>query len=359
VAERDSLREQITALDSSILALVARRMEVAREIGLTKAKDGADVRDASREEAVVKDFTRRAGALGLDEANATTIARALIQEAVRVQLEKGARYLEGRKVLIIGSGRMGAWTARFASNRGASVCVHDPRGTLDGYDNVPSLDDGIADADFVVLASPLGTAREDLRALLSARPSGVIFDVCSVKSHLKDMLRDAITEGFKITSVHPMFGPGAITPAGRNVLVCSCGSPDADAAARKLFEDAGAVVTDLAIDDHDRVIARALGAPHLCALVFGRAVSRSGLSQKELAAVEGPSFVTLRRLVAGISAESRRVYHDIQRLNPHTREAMEEIEQAIRELKEASLDDDPAGFARIMDDERDYFGGWS
>lgn len=346
-------------MDSSILSLIARRMEAAKEIGLTKMKDGAEVRDASREEAVVKDFTERARALGLDERMATTIATTIIEEAVRTQLEQDVRHLQGKKVVVIGAGRMGAWTARFASNRGAAVSVHDPRGTLDGYDNLQSPEQGAGDADFVIVASPLGTAKEDLRALFSAKPSGIVFDLCSVKSYLKDFLREGVANGFKVTSVHPMFGPGAITPRGKNVLVCSCGCKEADVAARQLFENEGAIVTEVPMDDHDRLIAHVLGAPHICALVFGRAVSKSGLSSKDLATAYGPSFATLCALAKGISNESRRVYHDIQKLNPHTAEAIRSIEQALDELRNASLDEDPAGFARIMDDERDFFGGWS
>ncbi len=346
-------------MDNSILSLIARRMEVAKEIGLTKVKDGAQVRDASREEAVVKDFTERARNLGLGEEMATIIADAIIEEAVRTQLEQDVEYLQGKKVVVIGAGRMGAWTARFASNRGAAVSVHDPRGTLDGYDNQRSPDQGAGDADLVIIASPLGTAKEDLRALLSAKPSGIIFDLCSVKSHLKDSLREGVANGFKVTSVHPMFGPGAVTPRGRNVLVCSCGCIEADAAARQLFENEGAIVTDVPMDDHDRLIAHVLGAPHMCALVFGRAVSKSGLSSKDLATARGPSFTTLCTLAKSISKESKRVYHDIQKLNPHTAEAIRSIEQALDELRSASLDEDPAGFAKIMDDERNFFGGWS
>lgn len=357
--ELDSLREEITQVDRSILSLIAKRMEVAKEIGLTKMKDGAQVRDASREETVMKDFKEMARTIGLDEKTATTIANAVIEEAVRTQLEQDVRHLQGKRVVVIGAGRMGAWTARFASNRGAAVSVYDPRGTLDGYDNLKSPEQGAGDADFVIIASPLGTAKEDLRTLFSAKPSGIIFDLCSVKSHLKDFLREEVTNGFKITSVHPMFGPGAITPRGRNVLVCSCGCEEADAAARQLFENEGAIVTDVPMDDHDRLIARVLGAPHMCALVFGRAASKSGLSSKDLATAHGPSFATLCTLAKSISEESRRVYHDIQKLNPHTAEAIRSIEQALDELRKASLDEDPAGFANIMDDERRFFGGWS
>ena len=283
----------------------------------------------------------------------------LIAEAVRVQQESFERGLKGKKALVIGSGRMGAWTARFLSNRGAEVSIYDPRGSLEGYPNLESVGKGSADADMIVLASPLGTAERDLRELLATDPSGTIFDLCSVKAYLKEVLLEAASNGFNVTSVHPMFGPGSANPEGRNVIVCSCGCPEADRLARELLEGAGASVVEIPLDEHDRLIARVLGAPHLCALLFGRAVSTSGMDRGDLSAVQGPSFLTLCRLVDGISDESRRVYHDIQRLNPHTAEMVALMERALVELKRASVEEDPARFSKIMDDEKDFFGGWS
>lgn len=237
--------------------------------------------------------------------------------------------------------------------------VHDPRKRLEGYDNIDTLEGHAEKADYIVIANPLGTAREDVNGLLAAKPSGVVFDLCSVKSHLKDLLVDAASKGFRITSVHPMFGPGAVTPRGRNVLLCSCGCPDADREVRRLFEATGAKIKEVSLEEHDRLISRVLGTPHLCALMFGKAIAGSGLRPQDLKGVEGPSFRALGELVSSVSKESRRVYHDIQRLNPYTDEAIEAIERAFHDLKKTAAESSPASFAKVMDDVEDYFGGWS
>ncbi len=332
---------------------------MAREIGLTKLKSGMEIRDASREDAVVREAVERARSIGLDEGAVTSVIKILIDEAVKAQLDKHDAHLAGKRALVIGAGRMGAWTARFLSNRGATVCVYDPRGALEGYENIGELGQRAKDSDIAVVAGPLGTAADDLRELLEAGPGGIVFDLCSVKAHISATLTEGVSNGFKITSVHPMFGPGSITPRGQNVIVCSCGCPEADTVAKDLFGRAGAVVTEVDLEEHDRLIAQVLGAPHLCALVFGLTVSASGASRDELASAQGPSFATLSRLTGGISNESRRVYHDIQRLNPHTERMIAAVDEALRALREASLADDPAGFAKIMEDQRKFFGGWS
>ena len=154
-----------------------------------------------------------------------------------------------------------------------------------------------------------------------------------------------------------MFGASAATPAGRNVLVCSCGCDEADAAARNLFESAGANVRAVSIEDHDDLIALVLGAPHLCALLFGRVISNSSQHLETLTAVGGPSFSRMAALASGISNESRRVYHDIQRLNPQSSSILDSMAVALESLRGASLEVDPAAFAKIMDDQKEYFGG--
>ena len=358
-AELESLRREIDRVDRAMLELIARRLEVADEIGLTKRKDGLDIRDDERETKVVEKTVEDARALGIDEELARTIAGTLIGGAVRTQERNAGLPLEGRTTLVIGGGgRMGAWISRFMSNRGATVKVWDPRRSLVGYTSVDSLEDGVAGADHVVVASPLGLAKGDLEGVVSEEPEGVVFDLCSVKSHIAATLRKGVERGLRISSVHPMFGPSAVTPRGRNILVCSCGSTEADADCTELFETAGAVVSAVDLDVHDRLIAYVLGASHASSLAFGKVVAGSGIPSPELRRCAGPSFDKHARLALDVSCESRRVYHDIQRLNPHTERLMESLAEAVRAVSEASSDEGPDRFARLMDDVDDYFGGW-
>ncbi|UCE91761.1 MAG: bifunctional chorismate mutase/prephenate dehydrogenase [Methanobacteriota archaeon] len=356
-AEIEGLRLDIGAVDDEILRLVARRMEMAREVGRTKRKCGADIRDQIQEERVFGAAAERAAELGLAEDTALRIVRVLIEGAVEVQEGTADDPLSGSAALVVGSGRMGAWTSRFLSNRGANVSVFDTKGALDGYANVEALDGAASEADLTVVASPLGTASEDLERVFSARPSGIVFDVCSVKSHIKQLLVDAAGEGLKVTSVHPMFGPSSPTPKGENVLVCSCGSHEADRVAKELFGSAGANVSEVPLERHDQLIATVLGLPHLVSMLFGKATISSESPCERLRGLQGPSFRRLSGLARDTALESRRVYHDIQRLNPSTRATLDLMSTALEELRSAALSDDPAEFRSMMDEQKRYFGG--
>jgi chorismate mutase/prephenate dehydrogenase len=353
--EMGALRSEIEKIDSDILELIARRAEVSREIGLTKAKDGLETRDRSREKAVIAQFAKRAKLLGVGTRLANDVAKLLISDSVSIQEAGVERPLVGKTALVVGgAGRMGEWFCRFLSNRGAEVAIWDPRGRLRGYESLKTMEWAAASSDIVVIASPLGVASSELEIVLDSSPAGLVFDLCSVKSHIAAQLREAAAGGFLISSIHPMFGPKACSPKGKNVIVCDCGSKEANDRVSQIFSSAGSHVSFTSLDTHDELMAYVLGLSHLCSLVFAGTIRASGKDIAQLRNVQGPSFKRMSSMALELSNESKRVYHDIQALNPNTRKVVSSMEQVLRELEKASLDADPARFAEIMRSNGEY-----
>lgn len=300
-------------------------------------------------------FVKRAHTLGIDPTFSEILAELLISRSVRVQVTGRPKDLNGKKALVVGgSGRMGAWLCRRLSNRGATVQVWDPRGRIEGYENVESLKNAARTADIIVLSSPLGVCPEELDAVIDASPSGLVFDVCSVKAHISKRLRKAAKSGFKITSVHPMFGPNVATPKGRNVVICDCGNRKANEEAARLFSSAGANVIEISLEEHDRMMAYVLGLAHACTLLFAGTLSVSGTKLRDFAPVTGPSFEKLLDSAKELSKESVRVYHDIQALNPNTRRMFAQLKEVLESTKSASLDIEPAKFRKIIESSKEY-----
>lgn len=293
--------------------------------------------------------------MGVDPGFSEVLAEILISRAVRIQLTKKPKDLRGKSALVVGgSGRMGAWFCRRLSNRGARVQVWDPRGRLDGYENLSRLAPAAKSCDIVIVSSPLGACPEELREVLGAEPEGLVFDVCSVKSHIAGQLRKAAKSGINVTSVHPMFGPSAATPKGRNVIVCDCGCARANKEAKKLFSDAGANVVTMDLEKHDELMAYVLGLSHATTLMFATALAGSGRKMKDLVSVKGPSFDRMLRSSKELSQESVRVYHDIQALNPNTRRLFSDLERALCDVMKASVDRNPDQFRKIIESNKKY-----
>jgi len=303
----------------------------------------------------VASFARKARSMGIGPVFAEILAELLISDSVKIQKTSGQKDLVGKTALVVGgAGRMGAWFCRRLANRGANVRVWDPRGKLDGYENVRSLRPVAQNSDIIVVASPLGACPEDLEAVLEASPKGLVFDICSIKSHIAALLRKAARDGITIVSAHPMFGPSVPTSRGQSVLLCDCGSKKGMNLARTLFAGAGANVVVVDLDDHDQLMAYVLGLSHLCSLLFARTLVGCGQAVEDLKRVQGPSFGKMLKMYEELSRESVRVYHDIQALNPHTEKMIAFMEKALRELKSASTDTDHGKFRDVMGSNREY-----
>ncbi|MGQ9587144.1 MAG: prephenate dehydrogenase/arogenate dehydrogenase family protein [Thermoplasmata archaeon] len=356
-AEIEALRADIEDIDAQILGLVARREEVALEIGLVKDRDGLPIRDRSREKQVIASFVRKARGVGIGPVFAEILAELLISDSIKVQKTNRQKDLVGNTALIVGgAGRMGAWFCRRFSNQGANVRVWDPRARLDGYENVKSLRPAARGSDIIVVASPPGVCPEELGAVVNASPKGLVFDICSVKSHIAALLRKAARDGVTIASVHPMFGPSVPTPRGQTILLCDCGSKKGTSSARKLFAGTGANVLLVDLDRHDQLMAYVLGLSHLCSLLFARTLATSEEAVEELRRVQGPSFGKMLKTYEDLSRESVRVYHDIQALNPHTGKMIAIMEKALQDIKRASADIDHGKFRSIMESNRKHLG---
>src|SRR5690606_7137305 len=89
--------------------------------------------------------------------------------------------------------------------------------------------------DLVVVAAPLHATNDVLHELAARRPTGVVFDVGSLKTPLRSGLMALRDAGVRVTSIHPMFGPDTSLLSGRHVLFIDVGVPGATEVVRGLF----------------------------------------------------------------------------------------------------------------------------
>ena len=141
--------------------------------------------------------------------------------------------------------------------------------------NIPVESDiaqAITDADFIVLATPLDTIREVVSAVANAAtPGAILFDILSVKGDSLPSLGELCSSaGVEYVSTHPMFGPGANSLEGRNVIVTPL--PEFPRSAKKvssLFSEMGAIVTEVEAAFIDKMMAFVLNLPHFINILFG------------------------------------------------------------------------------------------
>jgi chorismate mutase/prephenate dehydrogenase len=352
----DGIRWKIEELDNQILDLIKKRMEAALAMGKTKVEKALPVRDLRVEDQVMSRYSERASEVGISTDAAAEIAQILIRESVEAQARLPRPMGAERKVLVIGgAGRMGLWFARYMAMRGHHVQVYDVKPTKE-FPMVKDLPGAIGKAEVVIIAVPISEAERVMRLVIESHPTGLVFDIMSVKEPIIPVLREAIMEGVMMCSVHPMFGPDALSMYSRNIVVCDCGSQRAVVGFNDLVDGMGAKVTEMLVEEHDQLISLVLGLSHAVNISFFSALKGSGVDFNTLEAISSTTFKRQVAISRRVSLESPHLYYEIQHENPHTDRCLEIFERVVNELRQAALADDDAAFIRIMNDGRKYFG---
>jgi len=347
----DQLRQRIRRLDAAILTLISERLELAVEIGAEKRDAGIPLRDYAVEKNVLARAASTAGDLGVQPELARAVTQLLIEEACRVQEERHYSSYAGdaERILVVGGrGQMGRWFARFFANQGHRVLVYDPQAGVDDFETASSLAAGLAQASLAVVATPLRSVAGVLEEIVDLGFAGTVFDIASLKGHLAPTFARLRQRGIAATSLHPMFGPGALILSDKVICLCDTGAPEATARVEALFRDTAATLVRLSLEEHDRIAAYVLGASHLVNLLFARVLEQSGLPLEVLEQVGSTTFHGQMATTATVVRNDPEMYFDIQRLNPDTPQVHAAFARALADWTRAVESGDGAAFATAM-----------
>jgi chorismate mutase / prephenate dehydrogenase len=352
------LRRDLNEIDHQLLALVARRQTVSREIARVKRETGYPTRDYQREREVIVNAQRTAAEHGVPPMLAESLMRLLIRSSLTTQEQASVAAHgvgSGRRTLVIGGGgKMGRWFVEFLASQGFTVEVADPAGAPAGAVLVDDWRRNDLRQDFIVLATPLGITDDILRELALRRPPGVVFDVGSLKSPLRAGLLALRSHGCRVTSIHPMFGPDTDLLSGRHVVLVDLGCAEALERVRELFAPTMVEQVVMSLDDHDRLIAYVLGLSHALNIAFFTALAGSGEAAPRLAKMSSTTFDAQLDVAARVAQESPELYYEIQSLNDYGAESLEALAQAVERIRAAVLSRDHPAFVALMKRGRDY-----
>jgi len=355
----DQLRQRLADLDRQIFTLIAQRQELAIEIGKEKLATHVATRDFAQEKIVVERATQQATAMGLRPDVAREIALLLIESSLTAQEQHRVAQasVAGERALVIGGGgRMGGWMARFLESQGYVVEIADPHDPATGHRHFADWRETSLDHDLIVVAAPLRASQIILDQMGSSPPPGLIFDIGSLKTPLRDSLDKLARAGAMVTSVHPMFGPDTALLSGRHVIFVDVGVPAATERARRLFDATTAIQVEMDLDSHDRAIAYVLGLSHALNITFSTALERSGAAAPDLMELSSTTFDAQLAVATRVASENPHLYFEIQNLNEYGLEPLEALVVAAQRLQEVVRTGDEAGFAQLMERGKRYLG---
>ena len=264
------------------------------------------------------------------------------------------------KLAIVGLGLIGGSLARALKKKGcvaeiigtgrreASLRKAQELGVIDRW--TLDLGEAVAQADVVVIATPTLIAEKVLADLKPhMRRNLIVTDVASVKGSLVDAARRIFGE------VPPQFVPGhpiagseqSGVEASREdlyvnhrVILTPAQGTDTDALAviRNMWANTGAEVLEMAVDEHDRVLAATSHLPHVLAYALVDALASNG-SAEEIFKFAAGGFRDFTR----IASSDPVMWHDIVRANRDAvLSSMDDFSTRLAELRAAIESDDSA-----------------
>ena len=211
--------------------------------------------------------------------------------------------------------------------------------------------DAIADADLIVLCTPVASMVDLVKGWLSNLKVGaVVTDVGSTKRDLVNELTPVIEEtGAHFVGSHPMAGSAQTGPSAARadlfegaVCVVTPGSGTDSSALQivnQFWESLGSQAIVTSVEEHDQLVARCSQLPHLLSSVLAKIVlsPRHGELQRQLCAT---GFKDMSRLASG----SPVMWRDIVASNGEAilgviDEFTEELEQLKGMIKANSKED--------------------
>lgn len=353
-------RRQLDEIDRRILELVAERQATIGEIAKVKHSARSPLRDFKRERDVFQKARAKADEVGVSPDVAEELMRLLIRYSLTQQEQTNlVAHANGggqRALVIGGAGKMGGWFAQFLFSQGFEVEIADPRAPANET-SMPDWRESDLTHDYIIVAAPLGTTNVILGELAARRPRGIVMDLGSLKSPLRQGLDALRSAGVRTASIHPMFGPDAELLSGRHVVFIDLGDEAALAGAQALFAPTMAEQVVTTLEKHDQIIAYVLGLSHALNIAFFTALADSGEDAAGLMQISSTTFEAQFEIARAVAHESPALYYEIQRLNEFGGQSLDALKRAVDAICGAVGRDDRQRFTELMEAGRAYTAG--
>lgn len=352
-----ALRARIDAIDHAIIELLAQRMAVVRELSAVKRAEGRRVRDPEREQAVLDDRTRRGQARELPPELIESLFRLVLrgsreyQAALKVELPVQNEQDPKTVAIVGGRGGMGGRLAELFRGLGHQVLIADLGTALTPVEAAKA-------AQVTIVSVPIAATLSVIDEVGPHVPAdGLLMDVTSLKqAPLARMLRASAAS---VVGAHPMFGPGVHTFQGQRVVLCP-GRGDAWLGwLERALQASGLVISRASAEEHDRAMALVQVLTHFQTQVLGLTLAELGRPLAESLRFTSPAYLIELYVAARHFAQDPALYGPIEMENPLTPEVTQAFARAAERLRTLLLARDQAGFARVFEEVRAFFGEFS
>ncbi len=237
---------------------------------------------------------------------------------------------------------MGAWFASFLKKNGYEVNVYDRNeraakslSRKEKLRFVGDLNRAAREAQLIIFATPTRITKR-LIEQIQVKSNASIVEISSVKTPIKSTIVKLQKKGIPILSIHPMFGPGAKTIAGRVVLTSVI--PTNNRVAKQflsLLERNGAKLIQCSLKDHDKLASIILALPHFINIVFVNSLRALSVNPDRMRTLAGTTFKLQLLVAEAIYQEGTENEVSILVDNAHSLSTLKKLAQETASLLDA------------------------
>ena len=228
--------------------------------------------------------------------------------------------------IIGGKGVMGQWLYNFFENAGYVVIISDINTKLSNYDIAEQCK-------VIILSTPIIEAINISKQIgKTLKPDQILMDICSQKEEiLNAMLKYSTSE---VVGIHPMFGPSVASVKNQNIVLCRGRGDIGFSWIKKVFIKAGANVTDLKADEHDKHMAIVQSLTHFISICFANTLKKMDTHPKDLFNTSTPVFKVYSDILGRLFAQDPELYATLIGSNKYADECLQLFSESFAETQE-------------------------
>jgi len=348
-----ALRDELATTDADLVALLAQRMRLVREVARVKGEKGLPSFDREREGAHLDGLLDRAKGSGAPEVLVRDVFARLFAasrlEQRRILAARAERFTVG---IIGGTQGMGAFLARVLGDAGYPV---DAMGLGEG--EAASVVAGRNE--LVIVAVPIAATVQVIGEVAPhVKPGSCLIDVTSIKRAPLEAMLAAAPDGVDVVGTHPMFGPHGVDFDRQKVVLCRGRGDAGFARVKKLYEDFGAQTIEATAEEHDSQMALIQVLVHEKTMVLGSVLERLKADLGRSLQFASPIYRTELAMIGRMFSQQAELYADILTVNPEAPRLSHVFEQEAAHFARAIAMSDRASvvhrFRQVADFMKDF-----
>jgi chorismate mutase/prephenate dehydrogenase len=345
-------RDEIDALDTQLVELLAARQKLTQSIGVVKRANSMPIYVPQREASLIAKRREQAEHMGVSGDLIEDVLRRAMRDSYYSQHANYAKTNPDiHKVVIVGGkGALGKVLVTLFQSSEYEVTIIEK----DNWDKRAELLNG---ANLVILSVPINQTIRLIEALPPLPQDCILADVTSVKqAPLASMLEQ---HSGPVVGLHPMFGPDAPGMIKQVVVVCNGRLPSAYAWFIAQMEVWGAQIHQTQAKVHDKAMAFIQVMRHFNSFVYGQHLQQENPDLSELIAFSSPIYRLELAMVGRLFAQAPSLYADIIFNDSDNIALLERFHERFGDAIKLLKSQDKEAFIARFKDVENWFGEYA